>query len=530
MKKIIFIISFAFLCFFMIKDADAAKKPSYENMLDMSQLTYNEETGFFCSNQIIELKKDTKYTVVASKNFFGERIVLENDLKGKFFGVSYKTYSGNNLVLGFNFSISETGLHYTSVTVPEDCQMTIYNFLSKGYTVEDFPKDEVVMFEGDMSLFDGFRRYSDLTGFEKVDEVISIYTDYDNKITVDTISESLVASDNQDGLITDVALVEDNYSSSTDVGEYLVIYEAKDSSNNTTRLNVNVKVLDVTKPKITGPAEVIWELGEPCISLQQIKELFTAKDNVDGDVTDKIKIKSSALESYSTVKEGKYMVVLEVKDKAGNAGGFNFFLTVKDTVAPTLELKDVTVNLSESFSSLSNLAKGVYVSSYDLTNHVIHTYSYGEYLEEMGFAGKFEITVTAEDKYGNKTTKTAYLTIVDDLAPEFYMKTELLNTNTQRVYSVNDVKGLIEKKLKTEGIVYEEVQLISSDYFSNEKNPGEYNVKFLYRYQDDVNYMVGTITVEPGPVVNHKLVLISIGAIFGLIIITSLFKRKRSMI
>jgi hypothetical protein len=148
----------------------------------------------------------------------------------------------------------------------------------------------------------------------------------------------------------------------------------------------------------------------------------------------------------------------------------------------------------------------------------------------MGFAGKYQITVTVTDKYNNQTTKTAYLTIVDDISPEFYMKTDLLDTHTQRVYSIDDVKGLIENKLKSEGIIYEEVQLISSDYFSNEKTPGEYNVKFLYRYQDSVNYMVGTITVEEAPVVNHKSVLIGIGVVCVLIVAVYIYKRKRSMI
>lgn len=530
MKKIIFIISFVFLCFFMGEDIDASKKASYTNMLDMSKLALNEETGFFYSTQKIELKKDVNYTVVATTNFFGERITSANDLKGKFFGASYETNSANNITLGFAFKISETGLHYTTVNVPEDCQMTINNFLSRGYTLESFPKDEVVMFEGDMSLFDGFRRYSDLSGYEKVDDEISIYTDYDNKISLNTITDSLIVSDNQDGLITDITLVEENYSNSTSVGDYLIVYEAKDSNNNVSRLNVNVKVLDITKPILSGPEEVVWELGDPCPSLVEIRSFFTATDNVDGDISEKITIKSSGLSNYSTTKEGRYMVVLEVKDKAGNAGTLNFFLVVKDTTAPTLEVKDVTINLSESFSSLNNLAKDVYVSSYDLTNDITISYEYGEYLDEMGFAGKYQITVIVTDKYNNQTTKTAYLTIVDDISPEFYMKTDLLDTHTQRVYSIDDVKGLIENKLKSEGIIYEEVQLISSDYFSNEKTPGEYNVKFLYRYQDSVNYMVGTITVEEAPVVNHKSVLIGIGVVCVLIVSVYIYKRKRSMI
>ena len=530
MKKIIFALGFVFMCLLFCEKASASKAPSYTNMLDMSKLQVNAETGLFYSTQAIELKKDATYTIVATKNFFGEKIVEWNDLKGKFFVASYKTYSANNVALGFAFSISETGLHYTTLKIPEDCRMTISNFLSKGYTLENFPRDEVAMFEGDMSLFDGFRRYSDLTGYEKIGEEISIYTDIDNKISIDTLSQSIVASDNQDGLITDFTLVKDEYSGSNSVGNYSVVYEVKDSSNNVTTLNINVLVVDVTKPVISGPSEIIWELGQACPTLSQIKEYFTATDNVDGNLIDKVTITSSGLSEYSKNKEGKYMVVLGVTDKAGNTGSTNFFLVVKDTIAPTVVVKDVSYNLSESFSTLSNLAKSVYVSSYDATNNVKVSYECDEYLDEMGFAGKYEVTVTVKDVYNNATTKIAYLTIVDDISPEFYMKTDLLNTNTQRTYNVEDVKGLIEKKLKTDGIMYEEVRLISCDYFNNEKTAGEYSVKFLYKYKDSVNYMVGTIVVEEAPTVNYSYILVGIISLCVLIIVIYFYKRKRSMI
>lgn len=530
MKKIILIlIILLFMVLMPSLDASASKIPQYVNILDMNMLDFNNETGFFCSSQTIELKEGSTYTVVASKKFFGERIQEGNELKGKFFSASYKTNSANNLTLGFSFKIAETGLHYTSVKVPENCTMTINNFLSKGYTLENFPRDEVAMYEGDISLFDGFRRNVDLTNYEKVDAVIDIYTDIDNKLNIEDLTKSIMAVDNQEGII-DISLVEDNYSNNTNLGSYLVVYEAKDSNNNVTRLNINIKVVDATNPIISGPSEIIWELGQPCITLSEIKEYFEATDNVDGDITDKIEITSSGLGSYSLLKEGKYMVVLGVKDKADNQGSTNFFLTVKDTVAPTVVVEDATYNLSESFSSLSNLAKNVYVSSYDASNNTTVSFDYGEYLDEMGFSGKYTITVTVTDFYNNTTVKTAYLTILDDISPEFYMKTDLLTTNTNKAYDIAAVKESINHKLTEQGILYDEIQLVSSNYFNNENVPGEYNVKFLYKYKDSTNYMQGIITVEEAPKTNFSFLVGGIVVVSVLIVITVVYKRKRSMI
>ena len=530
MKKIIFGLVLLVLFIIPNKTVDAAKQPSYNNILDMSMLKYDDETGFFYSDQQIELKTGTTYTVVASKGFFGERIVNWDDLEGKFFLANYETTSASNLVLSFAFSISETGLHYTTVTVGHDCIMTIKNFLSKGFTLETFKRDEVVMFEGDMSKFDGFRRYVNLDGYEKVGSEVNIYTDIANKISIDTITESIVAKDNQDGLITDIKLTKDEYSSSTTTGMFIVTYEATDANGNKTNLTVYVNVVDGEKPVISGPSVVEWELGNPCPTLDDLISNFTAIDNVDGDITNKISISSSGLGNYEQYKEGRYMVCLQVADKAGNVGSYNFFLDVKDTVAPEVEVKDVTINLSESFSTLENLAHEVFVDAYDASKSTRVSYSYGEYLDEIGFAGKYEITVTVKDPSENATVKTAYLTIVDDISPEFYMKIHLLNTGTNKVYDVAAVKSVIERKLNEDGILYEDVQLISSDYFGNEKTPGEYNVKFLCRYKDSVNYMVGTIVVEETPTVSVKSLLICIGAFGGIILFTYLYKRKRSMI
>ena len=55
-------------------------------------------------------------------------------------------------------------------------------------------------------------------------------------------------------------------------------------------------------------------------------------------------------------------------------------------------------------------------------------------------------------------------------------------------------------------------------------------MKFLYRYQDSVNYMVGTIVVEEAPTINTNRLLI-VGIITcAVIVIVYLYRRKRLMV
>ena len=531
MKKIIlFLIAFVSLFLVNNKEADASKKSSYENMLDMSMLRIDESTGFFCSDQQIEIVEGVTYTVVASKSFFGTRISQHSELSGRFFLASYDTNSGTNASLGFGFEVESTGLHHTTLTSPISCTMTIKNFLSQGFTLETFKRDEVVMFEGDMSKFDGFKKYSDLNGYEKADSSIEIYTNVDNKISINTITNNIAAYDNQDGIIEDVSIHSDNYSESTTIGTYQVVYKATDASDNTSYLTVNVKVVDKTVPNLTGPQDIYWELGDPCPTKAQIVSYFTAVDNVDGDISSQITLASSGLGGYNPNKEAKYILVLKVKDSSGNETSKNAYLVVRDTVAPEVTVQDVSFNLSESFTTMENLAQKVYVKATDASGSKNVSYDYGEYLDEYGFAGKYEITITVTDNSGNATVKKAYITIVDDIAPDFYLKTSLLTTDESTVYSMKDVKNAIKKKLNDDGILYDEIQMISCDYFKNEKTPGEYQAKFLYTYDGHVNYMVGTIIVEEPPVTNYTFLIIGIIIAIVLILVVAVGKKKRSMV
>lgn len=531
MKKILVLIICVYALICITKQADASVEP-YDNMIDMSMVEYDVETGFFCSRQKIELKAGTTYTVVASKEFFGERIVNWNDLKDKFFTVAYETNNGNNLVLPFAFKVSlHLGLHYTTVTPSYDCKMIIKNFLTKGYTLETFKRDEVIMFKGSMSDFKGFKKYVDLDGSEKVDGALNIHTDINNMISMDTITDSIVAYDSQDGIVNEVDIIKNEYENVTKPGMYQIIYQAKDNAQNKKNLVVNVNVEDNTPPEIIGDDTIMWELGNPCPTDAEIVSKFKVTDNVDGDISYKLKISSSALYSYSLTAEGEYLIVIDVKDTSGNVGSRNVFLKVEDNTPPDVVVQDVSVKLSESFTSkLDNLAARILIKATDASQVTNNKYDYKEYVDNIGFSGKYLITVEVTDLYDNSTVKQAYLTIVDDIAPEFYVKKDLFTTNTSKSYSIDEVKREIGRKLKSDGILYDNVQMISSDYFENKNTPGEYEVKFMYEYDGHINYMVGRIVVEEANKPNYNYLWYAIAAVALTVIVITIYRKRKSVI
>ena len=97
-----------------------------------------------------------------------------------------------------------------------------------------------------------------------------------------------------------------------------------------------------------------------------------------------------------------------------------------------------------------------------------------------------------------------------NIEEELYTDKNLLNTNIHEVYSIEDIKNVIGDSLHKEGILYDSFDLISCDYFTNEKSPGSYTVKYRYKFAGEFHYVKGTIIVSNIKENNNYLLLVLI--------------------
>ncbi len=107
------------------------------------------------------------------------------------------------------------------------------------------------------------------------------------------------------------------------LGEYKVIYIAKDSAGNEANATRIVKVVDTTPPTITlfGDNNITLELNE------EYKEAgFEAIDNYDGNITNKVKI----LGSVQTDTAKTYTLTYSVTDSSNNSATATRTITVID--------------------------------------------------------------------------------------------------------------------------------------------------------------------------------------------------------
>ena len=113
-------------------------------------------------------------------------------------------------------------------------------------------------------------------------------------------------------------------------GDYTITIRLTDASGNVTDLtqNVHVVVPDTTAPEITGMKDMTVYVGNTPDYVKGV----VATDDVDGDLTDKIEIDSSAV---NVEKAGSYTVKYTCTDAAGNTAEEEITITVKNKVQQT---------------------------------------------------------------------------------------------------------------------------------------------------------------------------------------------------
>lgn len=493
----------------------------YVNLIDVNQIVYNNETNVFYSEQQIKLLKNKNYTFIASSNFFGDADnSIHTKLHNKRLGVKAKDLNGNTISLTFQLQSTTSHLYYATATPTEECIVTFTDFLTKGFDINTLPKDELILFKGVKEDFQGFRKPDHLEGFSKVDKSLDIYTSCNNPIRVEDISKRLRWYDNELGFQDNLVIVSNNYNNNKTLGNYAIVYEAVDNANNKTTLTVNVKVVDNEPPVIVGPdyVEVDCYLAE--VGPEKIHKYYMAYDNVDGDISKNIKTDTWLMFYFELGVKKDYEYILTVTDSSNNTTKRTIIVKARDILPPELVVSDLTVNLSElGLDLFQDLFPMAVESVSDYSGEYTLAYNCEEVIGKMGFSGTFKLHVTASDPEGNKTEKISTIKIIDDIAPEFYLYTDLIDTTVETAISIDELKEIISDNLYNDGILYDDISLISCDYFSNENIPGKYEVKYAYSYKGETNYVVGTINVaepeeEKSPVI--FILIVGVPLLFGI--------------
>ena len=268
-------------------------------------------------------------------------------------------------------------------------------------------------------------------------------------------------------------------------------------------------------PIITGSDILVWDYFYEVELVELMKRYYRVFDDIDGDLTYKLSIVKTDIGPSLPRISGDYEVVLSCVDSSGNEAVRTVILRVIDKLSPELKVSDITLNLSSiNGKLLSCFYEDVIVELSDNSGTFSISITTKELVEEEGFYGKYEVSVTAFDKSNNLTLKTATIRLIDDVDYQKYIKRNLITTDINTVYNLLDLKRIIEDSLYKEGILYDSVDLISCDYFTNEKIAGSYSAKYRYICDGESYYVSGLITVNEVKENNYYILLVLIVPIF----------------
>ena len=147
----------------------------------------------------------------------------------------------------------------------------------------------------------------------------------------------LTASDNVDGDLTDrivVRKVSQLYGSNTAMIQFAVF----DSSSNVCTYSRSVTYTDYRKPRFSLTQPLIYNLN----SVVSLSDRLTAYDSINGDISQRIRVSSSAVTSS---EKGLYPITVQVTNSSGDTAVAKLTVTIENITAhhPVIRLSEYLI-------------------------------------------------------------------------------------------------------------------------------------------------------------------------------------------
>ncbi len=157
------------------------------------------------------------------------------------------------------------------------------------------------------------------------------------KATDEELLKGVTATDEKDGDLTDKIIIE-SISRFVDKGVSKVTYAVCDSDNNVSKATRKIKYKGYKSPRFKVKGNLCFSLYERI----DLKELITASDSLEGNISGRIIITS---EKYSSTNAGAYELDVKVTNSKGDTSTIKLPLIVEDRPlsVPVIELKEYLV-------------------------------------------------------------------------------------------------------------------------------------------------------------------------------------------
>lgn len=470
MKKIL---SFILLtCFIPFLDfsvyADVDTPLVHVNLLDLEKLDYVNQSSYAQYRIPLTLNQNVSYTIVASKAFLGSLWESASSIE---FEVE---------------SLDGTYYHAGPPDIDFINERAYFTFFSASGTIliHKIPVDnqlnyEIILYEGQYQEFPGFIPY--LYDEEQLDYHGVLPIDFDQKPTLDTIKNYVIAKSPYGETISSHIAFDDYSLSQKLPGSYRIIFETS-FNHIIKRYHLQLKVFDMTPPQLSIEDTLYIPLTEKW-SLDTIKGYVTVVDNVDMMTSTDLSVISDTYSGATMV--GLYEIRVKATDSSGNSSTLSIPVELIDTVGPVIE-GPTSMYIYTTDTPLTNTQIQARFKFYDMVDglNVNVMLTYNEY-QQTQTPGKYMMTFRAIDLSDNVSYFNVFMHVIDNKGPVFETSELILVQSASSPLSDEDIVDWLSEQLSKLGHQATHIKLLYNEYESHRSKPGSYYVYVSYRIHDE---------------------------------------------
>lgn len=323
-------------------------------------------------------------------------------------------------------------------------------------------------------------------------DTINYTINYDNRLSLEEIKKDIIAYDYYDKTQITPYVELDEYTAAlnnNELGTFSVKLKATDKANNTTILNISLRIEDKTNPIYAGQNEIVIHYTDlPSNNLLDLTQYIYADDNHDGRINLDDSYKSYSVKMFQTETKG-----FTFTDVSGNSIEQQVSITITDNIEPTIEGED----------SIS-----VYQYQYNEINDLLNLYSFSDSgsgikktyidsnLKDFARSGEYDLTIYAEDNCSNKSSKKVKLKIQDGVGPVFFVNVSSLSITNDLLLSAEEVINELINNGSINQRKYSKCSYITKTYEENHSKVGTYDTQIVcYDEEGNTDYYLVKLNV-----------------------------------
>ena len=335
-------------------------------------------------------------------------------------------------------------------------------------------------------------------------ETAEVYVNVDDPLTIDQILANVSAEDLLGESVEVQCTAEEKakYKKET-IGTYKVTVTATDKYGQTATCYLNIHVVDNVGPTIELVGDLTFDTGDT-LAIESMAEYFSITDNgtghggTIGDPTYQIDgLPFTEDRVWGPGDVGSHTLKVTVADSSGNSSERSFQISVVDTQAPVISMKDGgDGNVMVGLSRVLSLSEDDFLALFQATDNVTPADEIvmdieGDFIPSK--VGLYDVKVIATDKAGNKGTYTCHVTVSADLPPVFILSDALVAATADSPLSSAQLQQIVVNGLYS-GRSVTDCLIDDAEYQRNATVEGSYPVAYSVRIDNGD----GSVTTETG--------------------------------